>query len=104
MISTDLHGNGEDFRQLRGHFLEHRARDPRTHWVILGDLVHAPGEDARQEEPRLYYFEDESWNIVVCPVIFGAPRENKRYLTLNLADRYRGPADIRDGVEIQRLY
>ena len=64
MVSTDLHGNGGDFRRLRDIFLELREQDSLTHWVILGDLVHAPGKDARREEPRLNDFEDESWNIV----------------------------------------
>ena len=64
MVSTDLHGNGRDFRRLRDIFLKLREQDSLTHWVILGDLVHAPSKDSRREEPRLYDFEDESWNIV----------------------------------------
>ena len=40
----------------------------------------------------------------LCPVIFGAPRENKRYVRLELAARYHGTADLRDGREIRRLY
>jgi hypothetical protein len=39
-----------------------------------------------------------------CPVVFGAPRENKRFLLLDLAASYRGVADFRDGVEIMRLH
>jgi hypothetical protein len=38
------------------------------------------------------------------PVIFGAPDENKRYLKLDLAARYRTVADIKEGVEILHLY
>lgn len=40
----------------------------------------------------------------ICPVIFGAPRESKRYLRLDLAARYRGPDDLREGEEILRLH
>jgi len=40
----------------------------------------------------------------VCPCIFGAPRENKRYLMLDLAARYERASDLRDGVEIRQLY
>src|SRR5262249_39037200 len=40
----------------------------------------------------------------VCPVLFGAPRPNKRYLLLDLAARYREVADLRAGVEVRRLY
>lgn len=64
MISTDLHGNGEDFRSLRSLFLERRARDEASHWVLLGDLVHGPDEQARHDQPQLYDFPDESWEIV----------------------------------------
>jgi hypothetical protein len=38
------------------------------------------------------------------PVIFGAPRHNKRYLWLDLAARYRDPEALREGEEIRRLY
>jgi hypothetical protein len=40
----------------------------------------------------------------ICPVIFGAPRENKRYLLLDLAGTYRSFEDLREGLEIRRLY
>jgi len=40
----------------------------------------------------------------VCPVIFGASRETKRYLRLDLAARYLGPDDLREGIELRRLY
>jgi hypothetical protein len=64
LVSTDIHGNGEDFRRLRAIFDETRARDPDTHWLILGDIVHAPNERARREAPALYDYDDESGAIV----------------------------------------
>lgn len=40
----------------------------------------------------------------LCLCIFGAPREHKRYLRLDLARRVEFAADLRDGIEILRLY
>jgi hypothetical protein len=40
----------------------------------------------------------------VVPVIFGAPRENKRYIRADLGARYASAADLRDGAEILRLH
>jgi hypothetical protein len=48
------------------------------------------------------YFEENGNQV--CPVLFGAPRENKRYLRLDLGARYGGPEDLRHDVEILRLY
>lgn len=64
LITTDLHGNGEDFRVLRDLFLERAAGRRDVHWVLLGDLVHGPDEQARADEPVLYDYPDESWPIV----------------------------------------
>jgi hypothetical protein len=64
MVSTDLHGNGDDFRRLRALFLGLQAADAGSHWVQLGDVVHGPSEDARRAEPALYDYPDESWAIV----------------------------------------
>lgn len=64
LVSTDLHGNGADFRALRSLFLSHLERDSHTHWVILGDVVHAPSEEAKRRRPRLYDYPDESLAIV----------------------------------------
>lgn len=64
LVSTDVHGNGEDLRAVRDHFLAALARDGEAHWVILGDVVHAPDARARAEEPALYDYPDESGAIV----------------------------------------
>lgn len=63
-MSTDLHGNFADFERLRAIFREEHAKDPGTHWAILGDLVHGPSEVAATAEPELYGYRDESWAIV----------------------------------------
>jgi hypothetical protein len=64
LVSTDLHGNGDDFRALRDRYLALRQSDPHACWAILGDLVHAPDETARQRLPELYGYADESLGIV----------------------------------------
>jgi hypothetical protein len=38
------------------------------------------------------------------PVLFGALQNQKRYLWLDLAARYRSLADLREGHEIRKLY
>lgn len=51
--------------------------------------------------------DEEGWftheDTQLCPVIFGAPRDNRRYLRLDLSDHYN-LADITDGREILRLW
>lgn len=66
LVSGDLHGNGADWRALVRRFEEERQRAPdqETHWVLLGDAVHGPDEEARRREPELYDYPDESWPIV----------------------------------------
>lgn len=39
-----------------------------------------------------------------CPVLFGAPRENRRYVRLDMSAQYRSAADLRDGIEVLRLH
>jgi hypothetical protein len=64
LVSTDVHGNLEDFERLAAIFAEESAREPETHWVILGDVVHAPDSVARAGWPELYGYEDGSMEIV----------------------------------------
>jgi hypothetical protein len=40
----------------------------------------------------------------ICPVIFGARPELERCLIVDLAARYRSPADLREGLEIVRVH
>jgi hypothetical protein len=65
LVSTDMHGNLEDFAALRAAFLRTRTVDPATHWAILGDAVHGPSPEARARRPELYDYDDASAAIVV---------------------------------------
>jgi len=63
LISTDLHGNREDFERLRALFFREReaADDPTAvHWALLGDLVHGPSDRARERDPERFGYQDES--------------------------------------------
>jgi 3',5'-cyclic AMP phosphodiesterase CpdA len=64
LVSTDVHGNLEDFERLAAIFADERAREPETHWVILGDVVHAPDRVAQESQPELYGYADGSARIV----------------------------------------
>ncbi len=64
LVSTDLHGNLEDFRALRSHYYGLLEKEPNTYWVILGDLVHGPDCGARVRNPELYDYEDHSKEII----------------------------------------
>lgn len=64
LVSGDLHGNGSDWRALVRRFEDESARDPQTIWVLLGDAVHGPSDEARTREPALYDYPDESSGIV----------------------------------------
>jgi hypothetical protein len=64
LVSTDLHGNGEDYRRMETIFRSTLAQDPETHWVILGDTVHGPDPLARVWKPALYDYPDESYRLV----------------------------------------
>jgi Calcineurin-like phosphoesterase len=48
-----------------------------------------------------FFFEGENQ---LCPVLFGAPDENKRVVLLDLSIQYGSVMALRDGVEILRLY
>jgi hypothetical protein len=67
LISTDLHGNSEDFRRLRAVFFQLReaAEHPDTvHWASLGDLVHGPNASGRQRDPERFGYADDSPALV----------------------------------------
>jgi hypothetical protein len=64
LVSTDMHGNGEDFRRLCDVFLSLLQQDVNAQWVILGDIVHGPDPGTARKIPQLYGYEDESWMIV----------------------------------------
>lgn len=60
--------------------------------------LHIHGHD---RDPKGYFTEGGNQ---LCPVIFGAPDSEKRYLWLNLSANYVALDDIRDGIEMLRLY
>ena len=64
LVSTDVHGNLADFVRLEEIFAAEIAREPETHWVILGDVVHGPDERARVSHPDWYGYADDSMAIV----------------------------------------
>lgn len=64
MVSTDLHGNGADFRRLCAHFAALRRQTETAYWAILGDAVHAPSPEAARKRPDLYGYLDESLAVV----------------------------------------
>jgi hypothetical protein len=59
-------------------------------------VVHGHDRDASG-----FFVEGENQ---ICPCIFGAPRENKRYLRVDLAKSFADARALQDGVEIRRLY
>ncbi|MBK6459477.1 MAG: metallophosphoesterase [Myxococcales bacterium] len=62
LVSTDLHGNLDDFTALRARFLTWLAQEPDTHWILAGDLVHGPDDASRGH--ALYGYEDASARLV----------------------------------------
>jgi hypothetical protein len=68
----------------------------RASGLALGVVVHGHDRD------EAGFFREGAHQA--CPVIFGAPRENKRYLRVDLGARYADSTALRDGVEVLRLY
>lgn len=64
IVNTDVHGNARDFERVEAIFRAERVTEPETHWVILGDVVHAPDHTARASSPDFYDFDDGSMPIV----------------------------------------
>lgn len=71
LVSTDLHGNREDFDRLLALYMRMRdaagkeGRDPATvHWALLGDLVHGPSPAARERDPVRFGYPDDSQALV----------------------------------------
>ncbi len=78
--------------ETTARLLERLSRHgPRLHLVVHG----------HDRDENGYFTEGGNQ---VCPVLFGAPRQNKRFLLLDLGGRYESVADLREGQEIQRLY
>lgn len=60
LVSTDLHGNLEDFLALEAKAEAAWQAGVELHWALLGDLVHGPDERGRRQMPDLYDYDDES--------------------------------------------
>lgn len=88
LVSTDVHGNYADFERLVAIYEEERAREPETHWVILGDVVHAPDDTARASDPALYGYQDGSMAIV--DLILAVERSAPGYVHFVLGNHDHG--------------
>lgn len=66
LVSTDLHGNWQDYERLAHRFEQERQDNPQTFWLILGDAVHGPNRHVATHEPELYGFADHSFRIVAA--------------------------------------
>lgn len=88
LVSTDVHGHGDDMRRLEQRFRTALAQEPETHWVILGDLVHAPDEEARRDQPDLYDYPDES--MALCEQVRRLQREFPRQVHYVLGNHDHG--------------
>jgi hypothetical protein len=89
LISTDLHGNGEDFRRLQAVFdrLRDAAQVPAdVHWASLGDLVHGPGDAARERDPLRFGYADESPALVEAMIELRARHPDNFHLLLGNHD------------------
>lgn len=64
LVSTDMHGNFEDFCAMRDTFFCSLERDRNTRWAILGDSVHGPSGSFRRDRRTIYGFKDQSPEIV----------------------------------------
>jgi hypothetical protein len=64
LVSTDLHGNLEDFDALEALFTGALKQGQDAHWALLGDLVHGPSEDVAASDPDLYGYPDQSAALV----------------------------------------
>jgi hypothetical protein len=60
LVTTDLHGNLEDFLTAKAVLQRAWSAGLDAHWTLLGDLVHGPDARAAADAPELYGFEDQS--------------------------------------------
>lgn len=66
LVTSDLHGNFEDYLALRRVFDDLLSLDPSAIWASVGDWVHGPSEAFRQRGggDGLYDYEDRSRDLV----------------------------------------
>jgi len=79
LVSADLHGNWDDFARLRDVWRSLAAPDGTpAQWVILGDLVHGPSDEARRQRPNLLDYEDRS--AVLIDAVSGLRDEHPEHV------------------------
>ncbi|MFZ5442296.1 MAG: metallophosphoesterase [Myxococcota bacterium] len=93
LISTDLHGNLDDFQALRRRFERALDDGEDVHWALLGDLVHGPDEETAQREPRLYGFSDESPALI--DALFELRSQHPRRVHVLLGNHDAGHVGLR---------
>lgn len=66
LVTSDLHGNYQDYLAVRAAYEGLLSRDPDAVWVSLGDWVHGPppGGKLRADGRVAYDYEDRSCDLV----------------------------------------
>lgn len=64
LVTTDLHGNLEDFLAARAILERAWRAGLDAHWALLGDLVHGPDARAGEAAPELYGYLDQSPELI----------------------------------------
>jgi Calcineurin-like phosphoesterase len=64
LVTTDLHGNLEDFLTAKAVLQRAWNTGLDAHWALLGDLVHGPDARAAADAPEVYGFEDQSPELI----------------------------------------
>jgi predicted phosphodiesterase len=86
LVNTDLHGNRADLTRMAQIFERTLREDTATQWLILGDLVHGPSDEARQRQPELYDYPDESAQLVADVVALQARHPERIHYVLGNHD------------------
>ncbi len=86
LISTDLHGNLDDFRALERRFERAREAGVDVHWALLGDFVHGPSDEAAARDPAVHGYPDESPALVDAVVALQARAPERVHVLLGNHD------------------
>jgi hypothetical protein len=106
-VTLDIRAMSGDVARMLRALLTAYGQPDAVCKEMLANVSEAAGLDLRvvvhgHDRDEKGFFREGTTQL--CPVIFGAPRENKRYLRLDLAARYDDAETLRDGIEIVRLY
>lgn len=101
------HDHGAHERRVLASILRSYGQPRERTEALLANLRATSGLDLRvvihgHDRDELGLFTEGGDQL--CPVIFGALREHKRYVLLDLAARYASVDDLRDGHEVRRLH